>query len=177
MRTRGCAANWKGSSVSELDGYITVDERVKEFQAEYPEGRIYVKVKVESGRVLAEAEVTRWPGDINSAWGHGSCLFPGETPYTYGSEVENAETSAIGRALFFLGFSKGKAIASAQEVKQNSEAITDKAADHLLEVVSKKDAKAVKLALAEVGKSGDVEAAVRSLTPFEAKRFGERLAA
>ena len=41
---------------------------------------------------------------------------PGKTPYTRDSEVENAETSAVGRALAMMGFEVRKGVASRQEV-------------------------------------------------------------
>jgi hypothetical protein len=41
---------------------------------------------------------------------------PGKTPYTKDSEVENAETSAWGRAIAALGFEVHNSIASAEEV-------------------------------------------------------------
>jgi hypothetical protein len=42
---------------------------------------------------------------------------PGRTPYTKGSEMMNASTSCLGRALGFLGMGIGKSIASRNEVQ------------------------------------------------------------
>jgi len=42
--------------------------------------------------------------------------FPGRTPYTRDSEQQNASTSALGRALGFLGYGIGKSIATREDV-------------------------------------------------------------
>jgi hypothetical protein len=41
----------------------------------------------------------------------------GKTPYTRDSELQNAETSAIGRAIIMVGASDAKKVASANEVR------------------------------------------------------------
>lgn len=169
--------------MGDLDGYIPVDERLRQFHARYPEGKVtsdVVGVGL-SSRVVVEAEVTRWPGD-EAVSALGSCAMPGETVYTYGSEYENAETSAVGRALVFLGFLKtDEKIASAQEVKQNSDAITEKAADHLIEICRGKDTSAVRLALVAAGvnapEKANLPTLIRTLTPFQANVFGKAVSA
>ena len=169
--------------MSDLDGYIPVDERLRQFHEKYPEGVITTSVhEVQGGRFVVRAYGKRWPGDGERS-ALGSSVVPGETVYTYGSEYENAETSAIGRLLTIgFGFLKaGEKIATAQEVKQNSDAITEKAADHLVEVAKGKDAAAVRLALVAAGVNApaktDVEDLIRSLTPFQAQQFGKLVAA
>lgn len=85
-----------------LDNYEDVASRVKRFQEAYPMGRIYVKVldfDKEKGSILVEASVYRtdteeMPAaiDIAMEWAKKSSI----------SEkwwVENAATSAIGRAI------------------------------------------------------------------------------
>ena len=53
------------------------------------------------------------PG-VGMAWE----VFPGRTPYTRGSELQNAETSAWGRAIIAVGASDSKrGIASREEVR------------------------------------------------------------
>lgn len=46
--------------------------------------------------------------------------FPGRTPYTRDSEQQNASTSALGRALGFLGYGIGKSIATREDVLARS---------------------------------------------------------
>jgi len=48
---------------------------------------------------------------------------PGRTPYTKGSEMMNASTSCLGRALGFLGMGIGKSIASRNEVQARQPAV------------------------------------------------------
>jgi hypothetical protein len=67
--------------------------------------------------VVVKAYAYRTPDDPRPGIGHSSLTIPGATPYTRGSELENAETSAWGRALAALGFEVKKAIASADEVR------------------------------------------------------------
>jgi hypothetical protein len=52
---------------------------------------------------------------------------PGPTTYTKDSEIENAETSAIGRAIAALGFEVHRSYASANEVaNKQDEVVSDK---------------------------------------------------
>ncbi|HEY7821467.1 MAG TPA: hypothetical protein VIG24_01465, partial [Acidimicrobiia bacterium] len=46
---------------------------------------------------------------------------PGRTPYTRGSELMVAETSAWGRALAAIGIATNKSVASAEEVRSAQE--------------------------------------------------------
>jgi hypothetical protein len=46
---------------------------------------------------------------------------PGKTPYTRGSELMVAETSAWGRALAAIGIATNKSVASAEEVRSARE--------------------------------------------------------
>ena len=47
---------------------------------------------------------------------------PGRTPYTKGSEMMNASSSCLGRALGFLGMGIGKSIASRNEIQARQQA-------------------------------------------------------
>lgn len=88
-----------------LDDYQTVDHRLDEFFARYPDGSIQsVIVEMTDSRVTVEASAYRTPDDQRPGVGLSSLAIPGSTPYTRGSELENAETSARGRALVALGF-------------------------------------------------------------------------
>jgi hypothetical protein len=48
-------------------------------------------------------------------------VIPGKTPYTKDSEVQNAETSAWGRAIVAVGAATAKKIASREEVRNRTE--------------------------------------------------------
>jgi hypothetical protein len=96
--------------------YITVNERVIQFRKDHPnfsiesdmlridENSVIIKtvIRDESGRLLSSGIATedRRSSKINS------------TNY-----VENCETSAVGRALAFLGYGIEESIASADEVQ------------------------------------------------------------
>jgi len=96
--------------------YVTVAERIAAFHEKYPEGRIQSEVlTLNDHEVLVKAEAYRKPDDPRPGIGHSWLGIPGSTPYTRGSEVENAETSAWGRALAALGFEVKKGIATRDE--------------------------------------------------------------
>ena len=102
------------------EGYQEVAERVHAFYATYPMGSIRTEsvefVQV-AGKdyVLVKAAVYRGPDDSHPGTGTAMDPIPGTTPFTKGSEVENAETSSWGRALASIGLG-GRKIATADEV-------------------------------------------------------------
>ena len=114
----------------DLGGYVTVDERLREFFKKFPEGRMrpvnpdrpFTIERIPDGGgqehtyIVYAAAAYRTPDDPNPAIGVAYEQFPGRTPYTRTSELMNAETSAWGRALAALGIGiKGK-IATRDEV-------------------------------------------------------------
>ena len=97
--------------------YVPVSERIGEFYAAYPHGSIQSEIiELGENRVTVKAYAYRQPDDPRPGIGHSSCVVPGSTPYTKGSEIENAETSAWGRAIAALGFEVKRGIASSEEV-------------------------------------------------------------
>lgn len=102
-----------------LDEYVDVAERIREFAAKYPEGSLQSEIQFVDGGVLCQAFAYRSPEDAKPGIGHAFEPIPGKTPYTRDSEVMNAETSAWGRAIVALGFNTKK-IASRQEVANRS---------------------------------------------------------
>lgn len=105
----------------DLKDYVTVPERVAEFYRLNPNGRIISEpprvVEVGSQTFIGvTTSVYRSPEDtmpcVASAWEP----FPGRTPYTKESEMMNAETSAIGRALAAAGIMVSRSLASANEI-------------------------------------------------------------
>lgn len=94
--------------------YKTVAKRVQEFRASYPTWSIMTDVvKIDDEQVLMKAQIIN-PESKIIATGHGHEL-RAASQINRTSYVENAETSAIGRALACLGLG-GTEFASADEV-------------------------------------------------------------
>jgi hypothetical protein len=101
-----------------MDDYVPVNERIEAFYAKHPEGSIQSEiVELTDARVTVKAYAYRSDEDARPGIGHSSLEIPGRTPYTKGSEIENAETSAWGRAIAALGFEVKRGLASAEEVR------------------------------------------------------------
>lgn len=113
-----------------LSDYNTVPERMTEAHAKYPSGSFQSDI-VELPAAFADkfiavkARFFRTPDDPTPGEGLAWELVPGKTPYTKDSELQNAETSAWGRALIaaFAADAK-KGIASQEEVRNRQEAPT-----------------------------------------------------
>ena len=112
------------------EDYIPVNERIAAFIAAYPAGSLRPLWPDDPYRVLGEGE-TKWlvygacayrtPDDPAPGVGLAWEPVPGRTPYTRGSELMVAETSAWGRALAAIGIATNKSIASAEEVRSAQE--------------------------------------------------------
>lgn len=101
-----------------LDNYVPVEDRIEAFYAQHPEGSIQTEIAyLDPLLVVVRATVYRAPDDPRPTTGHSQMCIPGKTPYTKDSEVENAETSAVGRALALMGFEVRRGVASRQEVR------------------------------------------------------------
>jgi hypothetical protein len=121
-----------------LDSYIDVAQRIADFREKYPEGHVapmlqpggeYYRLVQAQGFekdatlvmqtfVVVVAGAYRTPTDPSPGVGMAWEIFPGRTPYTRGSELQNAETSAWGRAIIAVGASDSKrGIASREEVR------------------------------------------------------------
>lgn len=105
------------------DDYVDVAERITEFRDKHPEGS-FQQLKLEFVKVAGKdwvvytAAAYRDPDDKRPGQGTAWEEIPGRTPYTKGSEVQNAETSAWGRAIVAaLAADTKRGIASAQEVR------------------------------------------------------------
>ena len=104
---------------SALKDYVDVAERIRAWYEAYPNGRIETAVLEHSDkRVVIEAKVYRGetPEEKAAGVGHSAMQIPGSTPYTRGSEIENCETSAVGRALVMAGL-PSKRVASTDEIR------------------------------------------------------------
>lgn len=125
------------------DGYVTVEERCRQFFEQYPTGSLrpanpdkpFEFVHLDDTRaqdwtaayggnkwgrfqptcfVVYTAVAYRTPDDPTPGIGVAWEPFPGLTPYTHNSEIMNAETSAWGRAIVAVGAAEARA--SRQEV-------------------------------------------------------------
>lgn len=107
--------------------YIDVATRLVEFREKHPEGSIQclsLDFRDFGGKswVIYTAAAYRTPDDARP--GHGTAWepVPGKTNFTRDSEVQNAETSAWGRAIVaVLAADTKKGIASAEEVRNRAE--------------------------------------------------------
>lgn len=109
--------------------YITVNQRVLAFRELYPNGRItteIVKLAPDSNgagnTVIVKAFI--YDGEALIATGH-AFENPGKnTNINKFSALENCETSAVGRALGFLGIGATDSIASLEEIQGAGDEIT-----------------------------------------------------
>lgn len=111
----------------ELDpAYKQVPERLADFKAKHPEGSLqpadpFNPYRVETigdrSFIVYVAAAYRTPDDRRPGIGIAWEPFPGTTPYTRNSELQNAETSAWGRAIVAALASEAKAVASAEDVR------------------------------------------------------------
>jgi hypothetical protein len=102
--------------------YVEVADRIAEWYAKYPDGRITTElVEMSESRAVMKAYVFRDFNPEPVGVGHSYLAIPGSTPFTKGSELENAETSAVGRALVMAGI-PSKNVASANEIRSKASA-------------------------------------------------------
>jgi hypothetical protein len=115
---------------SALKDYVDVAERIRAWYEAYPNGRIETRLLEHTEkRVVVEARAYRgrknesgpddelgFMDDRPAGTGHSAMQIPGATPYTRGSEIENCETSAVGRALVMAGL-PSKKVASNDEIR------------------------------------------------------------
>lgn len=155
------------------DDYIEVPERIAEFRTKYPEGSLqpwdplkpYEVVDIGgTPHIVVVAAAYRSPDDVRPGVGMAQEVFPGKTPYTKGSELMNAETSAWGRAIVAaLAADTKRGIASAEEVRNRQAEREDvpaacAGAGELADLIRSKnlDMDAVKAQWAFVGGEGPI---------------------
>ena len=99
--------------------YAEVNQRIKAFRMVYPEGFIITEMmKNENGVCIFKASVGYNDGTNNYIIGTGTAYeVEGNSNINKTSYIENAETSAVGRALGMAGFGIDTSVASAEEVQ------------------------------------------------------------
>ena len=112
------------------DDYVDVAERIRTFKETFPEGTLQAWQPPELFHVgdktfiAYSAAAYRTPDDQRPGVGWAWEPVPGPTNFTRDSELQNAETSAWGRAIVALGF-ETKKIASANEVQNRRPPATE----------------------------------------------------
>lgn len=106
--------------------YIDVASRIAEFRGKHPEGSLQ-QVSVDfrdfagTSWVIYTAAAYRTADDARPGQGTAWEPVPGRTPFTKGSELQNAETAAWGRAIVAsLSADTKKGVASAEEVRNRT---------------------------------------------------------
>lgn len=103
-----------------MNDYIDVKQRINMFYSLYPEGSLQFTFKGtldhDEEMIWGIAYAYRHPDDRLPAIGHAQEASKGRTGFTRGSELQNLETSAIGRAIGMLGIGIDVALATKDEV-------------------------------------------------------------
>jgi hypothetical protein len=106
-----------------LDNYVDVPTRLGMALKKYPDLRIQethreiIEMPDKSCFIRCTVTVWRDQADPIPAVASACEIYPGRTPYTKMSENEVGFTSALGRALGYMGFGISKSIASRNEVE------------------------------------------------------------
>lgn len=113
------------SKAPDLSDYVEVPERIEIFREKYPNGSLQAEVvqwpTQDVPFVTVRAYAYRSESDARPGTGLAWEPYPGRTPYTKDSELQNAETSAWGRAIVAaLAADAKRGIASREEVRNRS---------------------------------------------------------
>ena len=106
-----------------IDNYVDVPTRLAEALKRYPDLRIQETsaevVTMPDGSTFYRCTVTVWRDETDPlpAVATAAEPYPGKTPYTKNSEFMVGMTSALGRALGYMGFGISKSIASKNEIQ------------------------------------------------------------
>ena len=114
----------------DLSEYVDVKTRLKQALALYPQLRIVEhrpEITQVGDQLFIECSVTvsRDPDDPIPVTAYMFEPYPGRTTFTKLSEQANGATSALGRALGYMGFGIDKSIASSNEVLGRQQAAED----------------------------------------------------
>lgn len=101
-----------------LKDYIQVKDRVQSFYKDNPDGRVQTEmVHLSDTLVIMKASVYRGPDDPRPTTGHAWGHIPGLSRFTQFSELQNAETHAVGRALAMCGYHVSVSMATRDEIE------------------------------------------------------------
>lgn len=106
-----------------IDNYVDVPTRLKEALETHPNLRIQETaaevVTMPDGSTFYRCTVTVWRDETDPLPSIATAAepYPGKTPYTKNSEFMVGMTSALGRALGYMGFGISKSIASKNEIQ------------------------------------------------------------
>ena len=106
-----------------IDNYVDVPTRLKDALNKHPNLRIQETaaevVTMPDGSTFYRCTVTVWRDEADPipAIATAAEPYPGKTPYTKNSEFMVGMTSALGRALGYMGFGISKSIASRNEIE------------------------------------------------------------
>lgn len=106
----------------DLGDYVDVRHRLELALLQYPDLRVVEnepQLVTIGERVYIQCAVTVYRTHDDPTPGRAYCweVWPGRTPYTKDSEQPNGATSALGRALGYMGFGIKAGLASANEVR------------------------------------------------------------
>lgn len=106
----------------DLGDYVDVRHRLELALLQYPDLRVVESppfLRTVGDRTYIECSVTVYRTHDDPTPGRAYCweVWPGRTPYTKDSEQMNGATSALGRALGYMGFGIKAGLASANEVR------------------------------------------------------------
>ena len=105
----------------DMQDYIDVKTRVLMFHKRHPEGRLTFEfmgiMPGNPSMIWGIAKAYRTPDDLTPVTGHAAELAEGKTSFTRGSELQNLETSAIGRAIGMMGIGIDKSMATLDEIE------------------------------------------------------------
>lgn len=106
-------------------GYALVADRITLFYQRYPTGRIRTKLHSKAeGEIIFRAMVYRGPNDTRPAATGWAAEREGDSEINEVACLENAETSAVGRALANLGFTASTRRPSQEEMEKAARART-----------------------------------------------------
>ena len=104
----------------DITNYVTAAERVAMFYEKYPNGTIQFEyMGVMDGdptKMWGVAKAYRTPDDPLPGVGTASEFIIGKTPYTFGSELQNLETSCWSRSVASLNIGTSKGMSTKEEV-------------------------------------------------------------
>jgi len=172
-----------------LGDYVDVPTRIAEFREKHPGGSLQpfdpthpYRIETIGDRtyIVVVAAAYRSPDDLRPGIGMAYEQWPGRTPYTRDSELQNAETSAWGRAIVAtLAADTKRGIASAEEVRnRQAEREPNDALDKQMEMFGallvRIDGAADETALMEHGAAVKAAKDAEKITKMQYERLARR---